>query len=74
MNEIDLDTEQYLTVREAAERFSLHPDTVWTWVRKGVLPHERVGPGRGLIRIRQSELVRTVKPSDRRRVKLSRRR
>lgn len=74
MCEVIMEEDRYLTVREAAELFSVHPDTLWTWVRKGVLEHERVGPGRGLIRLRQSELVRTVKPSDRGRVNLSRRR
>ena len=74
MLEVDAGDERYLPIREAAERYSLHPDTLWTWVRKGVLPHERIGPGRGLIRLRQSDLARTVKPSDRGRVKLSRRR
>ena len=74
MIEVGVEDERFLTVREAAERYSLHPDTLWTWVRKGVLPHERVGPGRGLIRIRQSDLARTVKPSDRGRVRISTRR
>lgn len=74
MCETNMQDERFLTVREAAERYSVHPDTLWNWVRKGVVPHERVGPGRGLIRLRPSDLSRTVKPSDRGRVRLSTRR
>lgn len=57
-------TDEYLTVTEAAERFRLHPDTIRTWIRKGVIAHSRIGPHK-LIRLRRSDLEETITPEDR---------
>ena len=49
-----------LTIGEAADRFKVHPDTLRVWVRKGVLPHVRVGPGSGRIRVRVEDLAQVM--------------
>jgi excisionase family DNA binding protein len=55
---------QLLTVREAADFARVTPNTIRMWVRKGVLRHVRVGPGAGLIRLREDDLTRVVRPVD----------
>ena len=56
-------TDELLTVKEAAERYKLHVNTIRAWVRKGVIPHLRVGPT-NLIRLRAEDLETTVTPDD----------
>ena len=55
-------TDELLTVKEAAKRYKLHEETIRTWVRKGVIPHVRIGLR--VIRLRAEDLERTVEPSD----------
>ena len=58
-------TDELLTVKEAAERYKLHVNTIRAWVRKGVIPHLRIGPPPGHIRLRVEDLETTVTPGDR---------
>jgi excisionase family DNA binding protein len=58
------DKGKYLTVREAAERFRVQPDTIRTWVRKGVIAHTRIGPKPGLIRVLENDIGQTVDPKE----------
>lgn len=53
------DIRDLVTVQEAAEMMKLHEDTLYAWVRKGVLPCLRVGP-RKAIRLRPLDLRRVV--------------
>ncbi len=45
-----------LTVKQAAERLSLNPATVYALCASRKLPHARIGVGRGTIRIREEDL------------------
>jgi len=49
-----------LTVREAAGRLGVSSKTIYALVAAGKLRHQRVGNGRGAIRIRPADLDRTV--------------
>lgn len=40
-----------LSVREAAVRYHVTIQTIYLWIRKGVVPVVRVGPGRRTIRL-----------------------
>jgi excisionase family DNA binding protein len=40
-----------LTVRQAAARLGISVDDAYLWIRKGALPHIRVGPKPGVIRV-----------------------
>lgn len=55
--------DELLTVREAATRYKLSITTIRSWIRKGVIPHQRIGPYR-LIRLRSSDLEATVTADD----------
>lgn len=55
---------KYLTVQEAAHEFGLNPETLYRWCRKGVVPHVRVGPAPGVIRLRPDDLRQVVTPDD----------
>lgn len=37
-------TEKLLTPSAVARRLQVRPETVWRWIKKGVLPFEEVGP------------------------------
>lgn len=50
--------EPCLTIPEAATKFKIDPDTLRAWCRKGVLPHTRVGPGIGRIRVTETDIAR----------------
>ncbi len=56
--------EPLLPVRVAAREYGVHEETLRDWCRKGVIPHVRVGPPPGLIRLRRSDLERTIRPED----------
>lgn len=47
---------RYLTVREAAEHFRVRPSTIYSWIRKGVIPAFRVGLRTILIDLDQVQL------------------
>lgn len=53
---------ELLTVKEAAERYKVHEETIRTWVRKGVVPHIRLGVR--VIRLRTEDMERVVSPAD----------
>lgn len=50
-----------LTVREAAAYCRVDVATVRNWIRKGALPHLRVGPYQ-IIRIRRADLDSVIAP------------
>lgn len=50
----------YLTIKQAAERFGLHPKTVWLWTVDGKLPYYQAGTG-GKILIKLQDLVKYLK-------------
>ncbi len=54
-------TEQYLTIREAAERLNVNPRTINRWIHKGELDAVKL-PGRagGEFRVAVSELQRLL--------------
>lgn len=56
--------DRVLTIREASALYRVNHLTIREWIRKGVLPHIRVGPPPGLIRLRESDLARVVTPED----------
>jgi excisionase family DNA binding protein len=58
-------SEPYLTVRQAAEHFSVHPSTIRRWIDRGRLPAYRLGEKR--IGVRPSDLARLVSPRSARR-------
>ena len=58
-------TDELLTVKEAAERYKLHVNTIRAWVRKGVIVYTRIGGPEGPIRLRVEDLETTVTPGDR---------
>lgn len=49
-----------LTVRQAAERLAVSPDTIYDLCAAGKLRHQRIGRGRGTIRIRPADLGQKV--------------
>ena len=50
------------TVAEAAERLRLSQAAIYEMVRRGQLPAVRVGPRKGAIRIRASDLDQCLEP------------
>jgi len=48
-----------LKLREAADRVGVSPDTMRRWVKAGMVPATRVGPG-GQFRIKAAELLAAV--------------
>ncbi len=57
----ELADRELLKVSEAAEICNIHRDTMYQWIKKGVLPHVRVGPSPGLVRLRRSEVRKLQK-------------
>lgn len=53
------DTPDFLTTREVAQRYGVHPATVRRWVSDGRLPAVRVGPRQ--LRIRVADLAQVVR-------------
>lgn len=60
----DIEPGEYLSISNAAERFGLNAETLRQWVRKGAVPHLRVGPNPGLIRVRVQDIADADLPSD----------
>lgn len=52
-----------LTVAEAAERLRLSAAAIYEMVRVGQLPAVRVGPRKGALRIRASDLEHCLEPT-----------
>ncbi len=52
--------DELLTVKEAAARFRIHPETLRRWIRAGAVPCERVGP-HGIIRLRTRDVAQVVR-------------
>lgn len=50
--------EPLLTVKEVAEYLHMHPETVRREIKRGIISIVLVGPKRGGVRIRESEIVR----------------
>lgn len=53
---------ELLTVKQAAERLNVSPDCVYQMVEAGKLRHQRIGKGRGTIRISAADLAPPVVP------------
>jgi excisionase family DNA binding protein len=51
-----------LTVKAAAERLGVSSDTIYGMVESGELPCQRIGKGRGTIRISPAALDKVGKP------------
>jgi excisionase family DNA binding protein len=51
-----------LTVRQAAERLNVSPDSIYDLCESGKLPCQRIGRGRGTIRIRATDLQAVGSP------------
>jgi excisionase family DNA binding protein len=49
---------KYLNVQEVADRLGVAPTTIYALCQKKVIPHVRVGTGRGAIRISEDGLAR----------------
>ena len=45
-----------MTVREAAKRLEVSVSTIYALCAKGLMPHSRVGLGRGVVRISEDDL------------------
>ncbi len=54
------DALDFYTVAETAAILGVSQKLVFTWVKEGILPSIRLGPGRRLIRIRRTDLERFV--------------
>jgi len=52
--------QSFVGISTAVEEYDLDEDDLRTWIRKGILPHYRLGPEPGLIRILRDDLVRAV--------------
>ena len=52
----DLSDRDLLKVSEVAQICNVHRDTVYQWIKKGAVPHVRVGPPPGLVRVRRSDV------------------
>jgi len=50
--------DEYLTMREVAERLKLRPQTIRLWVKKNEIPHYRI---RKNVRFRQDEIEKWIK-------------
>lgn len=44
-------------VKQAAEQLNVAPSTIYTMCQQGLLPHVRIGVGRGTIRIAEQDLA-----------------
>lgn len=53
----------YLSVSKAVKQYNIDENELRSWIRKGVLPHYRVGPAPGLIRILRNDLEAVLAPS-----------
>ena len=49
-------TRPYLSVSRAAKQYNVDEDELRAWVKKGAIPHYRVGPKPGLIRLSRDDL------------------
>jgi excisionase family DNA binding protein len=49
-------TRPYLSVSKAAKQYNIDENDLRAWIRKGALPHYRVGPKPGLIRLCRDDL------------------
>ena len=49
--------DKLLTVKEAAARLRVHPNTLRKWIGEGKVPHLRCGGPHGVIRLRWADLV-----------------
>ena len=56
---------EFLTVKEAAARLNVSARTVYDLVRSGRLHAQRIGNGRGAIRIAPADLANISQPSRR---------
>ena len=61
---MNADSETLLTVREVAERLRLSQASVYQMVKSGRLAVCRLGPRRGAIRIRESDLEACLESSE----------
>ena len=50
-----------LTVKQAAQRLGVSPTTVYGLCQRRLLPHIRIGLGRGAVRIREEDLEEYVR-------------
>jgi excisionase family DNA binding protein len=55
-----VENERMLTVRQAAERLQLNPETVRRWVRSGKVRGVSLGSDRAGFRIPESEVARLL--------------
>ena len=50
-------TPEYLTIRQACELLQVHPNTLRSWDKKGVLKAHRIGV-RGIRRYKREDLIK----------------
>lgn len=48
--------DRLLTVRQVSVRLGLIPNQIYLMLKKGIIPYTTVGIGRGVIRIKESDL------------------
>lgn len=51
------ETPEYLTIRQACELLQVHPNTLRSWDKKGVLKAHRIGV-RGIRRYKREDLIK----------------
>ena len=56
--------EEWLTVKEAADRLKVHPETVRVWLRNGILKGTKPAKRRIGWRIPASEVARVLRGED----------
>lgn len=54
---------EFITVTEAADRAGVNPQTIFAYLRRGILTRYKVGPGRGYTRINAEELDALLTPT-----------
>lgn len=52
--------EGFLTVTQAKVKHKVNVNTVYSWVRKGFVQADRNGVGRGVIYVREADIIRNV--------------
>jgi excisionase family DNA binding protein len=56
--------EEYLTIKEAAQRLKRHPRTIWLWTVDGKIRYHQMFPGSKIL-IPLSEVMKLADPEDR---------
>lgn len=54
---------KFITVQEASDRAQVDPQTIYRWLRNGMLTRYKIGVGRGYTRVNAEELETLLTPT-----------